>query len=111
MSISTTEVTQTVPLVKHESGVIRVSGTLVSLDSVLFAFLDGSTAEEIAQQYPSLRLADVYAIIAYYLDNRAELDSYLSDRKSRRAKLHKELEPRYDLVGFPERLMARRPKA
>jgi len=103
-------ITQTVPLSKLESGVIRVSGTRVSLDSVIYAFLDGSTPEEIVQQYPSLRLADVYTIVAYYLDNRAELDSYLSDRKAQRTELRKELETRYDLTGIRERLLARRSK-
>jgi uncharacterized protein (DUF433 family) len=111
MSIGTTATTQTIPLVRHESGVIRVGGTRVSLDSVLYAFLDGSTPEEIVQQYPSLRLADVYTIIAYYLQNRAELDGYLSDRKEQRAKLHKELELRHDLVGIRDRLLARGSKS
>jgi len=108
MSIGATETTQTIPLVKHESGVIRVSGTRVSLDSVLYAFLDGSTPEEIVQQYPSLRLADVYSIVAYYLENRAELDDYLATRKAQREELHRELEARYDLAGIRERLGARR---
>jgi uncharacterized protein (DUF433 family) len=97
--------------VRHKSGVIRVEGTRVSLDSVLYAFLDGSTPEEIVQQYPSLPLADVYTIIAYYLQNRAELDGYLSDRKEQRAKLHQELELRHDLAGIRDRLLARRSKA
>jgi hypothetical protein len=66
-----------------------VEGARVSLDSLLYAFLDGSTPEEIVQQYPSLRLADVYTIIAYYLQNRAELVGYLSDRKEKRARLHR----------------------
>ena len=105
---TTTATTQTIPLVKHESGVIRVAGTRVSLDSVLYAFLEGSTPEEIVLQYPSLQLADVYAIVAYYLQNRAELDEYLSDRKIRREELHKQLEARHNLVGLREELLARR---
>jgi hypothetical protein len=50
----------------------------------------------------------MYTIIAYYLQNRAELDGYLSDRKEQRAKLHKELELRHDLAGIRDRLLARR---
>ena len=45
-------------MVKHECGVIRVAGSRVSLDSVLYAFLEGSTPGEIVLQYPSLQLAD-----------------------------------------------------
>jgi hypothetical protein len=59
----------------------------------------------------SLRLADVYTIIAYYLQNRAELDGYLFDRKEPRARLHKELELRHDLAGIRDRLLARRSKS
>lgn|SRR5262245_8665020 len=112
MSIGATETTtQTIPLVKHESGVIRVSRTRVSLDSVLYAFLDGSTPEEIVQQYPSLGLADVYTIIAYYLQNQAELDEYLANRRARREELHRDLETRHDLIGIRDKLLARRTRS
>ena len=38
------------------------------------------TAEAIVEQYPVLRLADVYAVIAYYLHHIDEVTSYLEDR-------------------------------
>jgi uncharacterized protein (DUF433 family) len=47
-----------------QAGVLRVNGTRVSLDSVIFAFNEGSTPEEIAQQYTTLNLADIYAVIS-----------------------------------------------
>jgi hypothetical protein len=75
---------------------------------VLIAFNQGSTAEEIVQQYSSLPLADVYAVIAYYLRNRAELDSYLSEQTARREQVERDLDARYDLRGIRERLLARR---
>jgi hypothetical protein len=50
-----------VPVQAAEEGVVRVGGTRVTLDVVVAAFEEGATAEEIAQQYPSLRLADIYA--------------------------------------------------
>ncbi|MEW5830264.1 MAG: DUF433 domain-containing protein, partial [Chloroflexota bacterium] len=46
--------TQPLPLAVDIDGVVRISGTRVTLDTVIYAFLDGATAEEIAQQYPSL---------------------------------------------------------
>jgi uncharacterized protein (DUF433 family) len=55
------------PLVSGADGVMRVSGTRVTIDTVLAAFAEGATAEEIAQQYPSISLADVYQVIGYYL--------------------------------------------
>jgi hypothetical protein len=50
----------------------------VSLDSVVYAFLDGQTAEAIAQAFPVLTLEEVYGAIAYYLAHRGEVDAYLA---------------------------------
>ena len=46
-----------IPIVLGEDGVMRVRGTRVTLDTVLSAFSEGATAEEIAQRYPSISLA------------------------------------------------------
>ena len=55
-----------------------VAGTRVSLDSIVYAFLDGQTAESIAQSFPVLTLEQVYGAIAFYLANRSEIDTYLA---------------------------------
>jgi uncharacterized protein (DUF433 family) len=55
-----------------------VAGTRVSLDSIVYAFLDGQTAESIAQSFPVLTLEQVYGAIAFYLANRSKTDSYLA---------------------------------
>ena len=54
-----------------------IAGTRVSLDSVVYAFWNGQTAEGIAQSFPVLALEQVYGSIAFYLANRAEIDAYL----------------------------------
>ncbi|MDB9515076.1 DUF433 domain-containing protein [Kamptonema animale CS-326] len=61
------------PLAVNADGVVLVGGTRVTLDTVVFSFNRGATAEEICLAYPSLRLADVYATIAYYLQQRQVL--------------------------------------
>jgi uncharacterized protein (DUF433 family) len=81
------QATTIVPLSMDSEGVRRVSGSRVSLDSVIFAFNEGSTSEEIAQQYTTLNLADIYAVISYYLQNQAEVVEYLKRRKTQRAEL------------------------
>jgi uncharacterized protein (DUF433 family) len=60
-----------------------ISRSRVSLDSIVYAFLNGQTAETIAQSFPSLSLEQVYGAIAYYLAHRAEIDQHL--RKSEAA--------------------------
>ncbi len=100
--------TETVPLVTDVDGVIRVGKTRVTLDTVISAFLDGATAEEITHQYPSLDLADVYSVIAYYLRRRAEVDAYLQRRREQAEKIREQNESRFDPSGIRERLLARR---
>jgi len=55
-----------------------VTGSRVSLDSIVYAFLNGQSAESIAQSFPGLTLEQVYGAIAFYLANRSEIDTYLA---------------------------------
>jgi uncharacterized protein (DUF433 family) len=97
-----------VPLVLAEDGlVIRVVGTRVTLDTLIGAFKRGATAEEIAQDYSAVSLADVYAVIAYYLRHRSEVDEYLEKRAQEHAELRREIEGRPEYQEFRERLLAR----
>jgi uncharacterized protein (DUF433 family) len=100
--------TQVVPMKVDRDGVIRVGDTRVRLDTVIYAFNDGYTAEEIVTQYPVLKLADVYAVIAYYLNNRVEVDEYLKQRAEAAAKIRQEIEAKPEYKSFRERLLARR---
>ena len=54
-----------------------VQSTRISLDSIVYAFLNGQTAESIAQSFPSLSLEQVYGAITFYLANRQKVDRYL----------------------------------
>ena len=59
------------------NGAYRITGTRISLDSVVYAFLNGQTPESIVQSFPLLTLEQVYGAITFYLANRAEIDAYL----------------------------------
>jgi uncharacterized protein (DUF433 family) len=102
---------QTVPVVADSDGVLRVVGTRVTLDTVVDAFRDGATAESIAEQYPSLTLADVYTILGYYLGHQAELDQYLQRRRQAAEQARQENEARFSPLGVRDRLLARRKAA
>lgn len=97
-----------VPLKTDADGVARVGLTRVTLDTVVAAFDEGATAEEIVHQYPSLHLADVYAVIAYYLQHRPEIDDYLRLRQEQAARVRQENQSRFDPEGIRDRLLARR---
>ena len=87
---------------------IRVKGSRVTLDTIVAAFAEGATAEEIAQQYPTLDLAVVYGVSSYYLQHADEVDAYLSERQEKAAAIRRENERRFEPRGVRERLLARR---
>ena len=96
-----------IPLSTDADGVIRVAGTRVTLDTMIDTFMTGASPEEIAQDFPVLRLDDVYAVITYYLRHRAEVDAYLHERRIRGEALRREIEDRSTQTGLRERLLAR----
>jgi len=106
--MSLPSVTEIIPLEADSSGVVRVGKTRVTLDTVIAAFCEGATAEEIAHQYPSLNLADVYQVIGYYLRRSSEVDKYLRERKAKAEVVHKQNEARFDPQGVRDRLLSRR---
>jgi hypothetical protein len=72
------------------------------------AFNEGSTPEEIAHQYTTLNLADIYAVISCYLQNQDEVVEYLERRKMQRAEVKEEVESQFDPQGIRDRLLARK---
>ncbi|MGV0025796.1 DUF433 domain-containing protein [Phormidesmis priestleyi] len=97
-----------IPLVTDEFGVVRISKTRVTLDTVVTAFLEGATAEEIKEQYPSLQLSDIYSVIGYYLRHQAEVDGYFLERERLATEVRQEAERRFNPIGIRDRLLARR---
>lgn len=100
--------TDAIPVHADADGVIRVGNTRVTLDTIVAAFSVGATAEEIAQRYPSLELADIYQVIGYYLHRASEVGAYLEKRKAQAAAVRKQNEARFDPRGVRDRLIARR---
>lgn len=103
-----TPIAMNVPLRTDPQGKIRVGDTRVLLELVIHAFQQGESAEGIVDSYSSLKLADVYAVIAYYLTHRAEVDAYIAQVAARAEQLRKEIEASYtpDDRAFFERLRA-----
>ena len=97
-----------IPLEADADGVVRVGGTRVTLDTIVAAFREGATAEEVVYQYPSLDLADVYSVIGYYLQRRSEVEAYLRRRQQQSDLVRGQNEARFDPRGIRDRLLARR---
>ncbi|PZO41170.1 MAG: hypothetical protein DCF19_10595 [Pseudanabaena frigida] len=92
-----------VPLKTDADGVVRVGKTRITLDTVIKTFQNGATAEEIVYRYPSLKLADVYTTISFYLNHQQEVETYLQKRHNQAQTIRKMNEARFD----PQRLRNR----
>lgn len=108
MAFTETLVATLPPLELRDDGrVLRVTGTRVSLDTVVGAFEQGASPEEIVLRYPSLNLPGVYAVISYYLTHRAELAPYFSMRDALEAESARLIEEHSPPADIRERLLKR----
>ena len=97
------------PLREDASGALRVGNTNVLLEMVIWAFQDGATPESIVQRYSTLELGDVYAVIAYYLRHRADVDDYVARREQKADEVKQRIESRQgSLDDIRARLLAKR---
>lgn len=99
--------TDSVPLIRDERGVLHVEGTRVPLEVVLEAFRDGATPEEIAQDHSALALSQVYAVVAYALRHPQEMDTYLERRRRERSTFRARVEAENPWSDLRDRLLAR----
>ena len=59
-----------------------IANSRVSLDTIVYAFLNGQSPESIAQSLPALTLEQIYGSIAFYLAHRPEIETYLEHSKA-----------------------------
>jgi uncharacterized protein (DUF433 family) len=97
-----------IPITHNADDVAVITGTRIPIDTVIYTFLDGSTPEQIAQKFPILELGQIYLIIAYYLNHRAEVDVYLAERHTNSDRVRSENESHSPSIGTRERLLARK---
>lgn len=79
----------------------------MTLETIVEVFNTGATPEEIAQDFPALRLDDIYAVITYYLRHRGEVEEYVNRRQAEAAEIRERLERDHSQQGLRERLLAR----
>lgn len=65
--------------VKGVEGQYLVGSTRVSLDSLVYLFREGVSAESMVDSYPALTLEQVHGALAFYLRNRRKVDAYLAE--------------------------------
>src|SRR5204863_8134545 len=95
------------PLRVDEGGAVRVGNSRVSLDLVVEQYENGMTPEDLVRAYDTLVLADVHAVIAYYLRHRDQVRAYLKRREEEAEALRAKIEAERPRVAREE-LLARR---
>jgi uncharacterized protein (DUF433 family) len=95
------------PLRADEAGAVRVGSSRISLDLVVEQYENGMTPEDMVRAYDTLELADVYAVIAYYLRHYEAVRAYLKQREEEAGTLRAKIESERPRVTREE-LLARR---
>jgi uncharacterized protein (DUF433 family) len=100
--------TITVPLRFEDSGTVRVGNTRVTLDTIIYAYKGGDSPERIAEGFDTVPLADIYAVINYYLRHREEVEAYLERQEREAVEIRRKWEDLCPPGDFYERMRAMR---
>jgi uncharacterized protein (DUF433 family) len=99
---------ETAPLRIHYAGTIYVGETRIPIDTAVEAYLKGHSAEEIVEQYPTIKIGDADAVITYYLRHQPEVDAYLEARRVKAEQVRRDYETRFpSKAGLRVRLLAK----
>jgi uncharacterized protein (DUF433 family) len=93
-------------LTRDATGEIRLTGHRIGLLHVIRRYNEGFSPEMLVCQYPTLPLALIHKVIAFYLENRAEVDAYVAACESELSRDRAANPRRLDLAALRERLEA-----
>ena len=100
-------ITEVIPIYTDQDGRMRVSGTRVLLDLIVYAYHQGETPEHIVQMYTTLTLDQIYLAIGYYLRHREAVDAYIHRMDKEAEQLQREWESEYPPQVTQAELLAR----
>jgi len=84
-----------IPMAVDKDGMVRIAGTRITLDTIVGFFQRGDTPEEIFDGFPSLSLADIHTVIAYYLRHREMVDAYIAENRRIAVEAMREYEAKF----------------
>jgi uncharacterized protein (DUF433 family) len=96
-----------VPMAVDKRGMVRIAGTRITLDTIVGAYNRGDTPDEIVYGFPSLSLADVHAVIAYYLRHREMVDAYIAENHRKAQEALREYEAKFGAMPTRSELESR----
>jgi uncharacterized protein (DUF433 family) len=102
-----TPVALSVPLRTDKEGVIRIGATRVTLTTLIAARKQGYTPEQLHSSFPTVPLADIYAVIAYYMAHTEAVDEYVRQEAEEGERIRREWEAEHPPTLTREILQAR----
>jgi uncharacterized protein (DUF433 family) len=95
-------------LVDHPDGEIRLTGHRISLYHVVYFYNEGYSPEMLVCQFPTLSLVLVHKVIAFYLENQAEVDRHVAEETAARERQRANTPPSPGVERFRQQLEAER---
>src|SRR5262249_23125114 len=99
---------QDVPLVLTNDGIIKIRGSRVTLDSIIYSFRQGDTPIQIQEGFPTLSLSDVYGAIYYYLEHADAIEEYVRNQQKEAEEASRIVESQTENPVLTERIRAYR---
>ena len=96
--------TEGAPLGQDERGSIRVTGSRVTLDTIVHCYQMEDTVEKIHDNFPTVSVAQIKAIIDWYQNHQAEADEYLQEGEAEAERLLQELKSWPENIEFREKI-------
>ena len=97
---------ESVPLVQWENGTVRVRGSRVTLDTIVHRMEVGDSVKRIHRGFPTVSVKQIKEILAWYFDNKAEVDEYIQQLEAEAERIFQwfESQPGYKRVSREELL-------
>src|SRR5690349_7055690 len=92
----------------EDGGYIRLTGHRIGLHHVVRLYDEGHSAEAIAAHFPTLSLAHIHKVIAFFLENEEEVKAYVAAHDQEMERQMAAAPPTPTLRDLRARLEARR---
>src|SRR5678816_1486346 len=92
----------TVPLMYWDDGSIRVHGSRVTLDTIVARFQQGCSPLRIHYGFPTLTVAQINAVIDWYLNHQTKAGEYIKKRDAEAERERIEYQSRPEYKAFRE---------
>lgn len=74
-------------LTQEPDGFIHITGHRIGLTNIVHYYNEGYSVEMLLCQFPTLNLAILHKTVAFYLENREEVDAYVAQCEAELEKL------------------------